>query len=553
MRSVKIATLFLGIVGIFTHILGAFSYPGCADVTANDFELEKLFDKATGPTWEPVKMAFSTDATGNVDVYFIELRDAAKTLASIKVYKGATKTVVNLISFTVAGGGNDGLAGLAMDPNFKTNGWLYVQYSIGTVFRLSRFTVQGNTIAPSSEVAILEIPSTRSQYHTGGAMQFDAYGDLWWGVGDNMAAELGPSNTADLRGKIVRIHPIAIAEGQKPAMGIGSTYTIPKGNYGEYFAAKYTAEGNAARAAEFADLSKVRPEIYASGARNPYTLTLDPVRRWVTWGDCGPDHGAVTEEHNLTTVPGHFGYPHFAGNNWTRPDYLGTDPKAPLNKNANAKGVKILPPATPAIRSYQQDCAMTGPIYRYNSNLQSSIKLPQHFDGWWLIADFNKDWIYGYKLSEDGTKLIDSNKFTDAGGIFANIKPKLYDPLDVQTGPDGALYVLNYNGWYNSGANTSIVRIKYIGKPCNVVPVNTHVATKSLNATFDQSDLLINGTGNIFVSIYDVSGQEMYRSIHHDGDKISMEKIKTSAHGLMIINVSQGNGQQILKYHGLRQ
>ena len=56
---------------------------------------------------------------------------------------------------------------------------------------------------------------------------FDASGNLWIGVGDTRAGEVAAPNTNDLRGKILRIKPIAIPDGETPAPGVGTT--VPGG------------------------------------------------------------------------------------------------------------------------------------------------------------------------------------------------------------------------------------------------------------------------------------------------------------------------------------
>ena len=116
----------------------------------------------------------------------------------------------------------------------------------------SSFTIttgaNGDTILPSSEKVILEIPGQRQTCcHTGGAMEFDAYGDLWITQGNNggragsnttnppegmdetkkyESDQWGASSTKGLRGNILRIHPDNSTKG----------YSIPSGNFGEYFA-----------------------------------------------------------------------------------------------------------------------------------------------------------------------------------------------------------------------------------------------------------------------------------------------------------------------------
>src|SRR6185295_15827161 len=209
------------------------TYPGCDNVTNNSFRQVSLIRRGQPPDpelSEPVKMALEMDAAGNVDIYFTELR------GKLKRYNGASKTVQTLATLNVWKGPygqgqtdvEEGLVGIALDPNFKTNHWLYLYYSpmAVNVFRIARFTLSGNALDMGSETVLLDIPSQREDCcHTGGAMQFDAYGDLWVTVGNNTGRfgtplnmdegrkfnsdEWGATCTAGLRGGIIRIHPLA--------------------------------------------------------------------------------------------------------------------------------------------------------------------------------------------------------------------------------------------------------------------------------------------------------------------------------------------------------
>ena len=122
-------------------------------------------------------------------------------------------------------------------------------------------------------------------------MDFDSEGNLYVGVGDDVNpydanrnwtpidqryehrydARNTSANTNDLRGKILRIKPRANADG---APGVGTTYDIPPGNM--------FAPGT----------EKTKPEIYAMGFRNPFTVHADPDRPGVVVvGEYGPDSG----------------------------------------------------------------------------------------------------------------------------------------------------------------------------------------------------------------------------------------------------------------------
>lgn len=435
------------------------TYPGCADVTNADFRFETLAQRgqASDPDMnEPLKMAFDmTD--GVVDVYYVERK------GKLKVWSGASKTSKVLGQFQVEGAtgtSEEGLLGVVLDPGFQRNKWIYLFWTPANPveYRLSRFTLAGERLDMATEKVLLRFPhETRACCHNGGGMQFDAYGDLWITTGGNGSNQGGPldevnvhyseedgsSNTADLRGGVLRIHPDDSPRG----------YGIPKGNFGEYFADRAQSSGQAALAAQYRDTALVKPEIYIKGGRNPYTMTLDPVRRWITTGDVGPDNGAQMEEHNLYKAPAFSGWPYFAGKNLMHRG--NKDPNAPTNTSKWNKGLKTLPPATPAIRSYGTATAVTGPIYRYDGDLQSAVKFPPHFHRKWFIAEFKQNWIRVATLDEAGTRIEKEDV------IFQN--HRFTNPLDMQMGPDGALYVLNYAGYFNSTAATSIVKVSYAG------------------------------------------------------------------------------------------
>jgi cytochrome c len=140
--------------------------------------------------------------------------------------------------------------------------------------------------------------------HTGGGMHFDDLGDLYLSIGNNEgrgsdgmnetdsidSGEWGASSTASVRGGIIRIRPLETAVN-------GRLYAIPKGNFGEYWADKFAAEGKpAALVAEYRDPKKVLPEIYVKGNRNPYGIAVDRVRRWVAVGDVGPSRSPSRQD-----------------------------------------------------------------------------------------------------------------------------------------------------------------------------------------------------------------------------------------------------------------
>ena len=446
-------SVFLSAFAAFLQ--GAFaqkSYPGCDPLADSDFKITTLISRdAQNQLEEPVKMALDMDDQGSIDIYFVQ------RYGKIRKFAVASKQLTTIGTIPVDVKLEDGVTGIILDPGFKTNRWLYLYYATGTAtdfkFHLSRFKLDGaGMLGMASERPILIIPAGKGKSHTGGSMRFDPQGVLYLGVGENEGGELSSANTNDLRGKILRIKPIAFPDAEKPAPGPGATYTIPTGNL--FPTAANGGPGTA----------KTRPEIYIMGDRNPYTLSLDNQTGRLAWGELGPNGTDTTEEDNITKTPGNYGYPYYAGHQVVVTPNAGT-PDKPLNNNPQNTGLKELPASIPATRAYLRSAAMTGPIYRYNDAPKSSaIKFPPHFEGLWFVTDFNSNEIDTIQLDASGTKMV------SVGRVFKNLR--LDAPLDFQQGPDGALYVVNYGGYFSSTAATALVRLEYSGS-CRPAPVGT--------------------------------------------------------------------------------
>lgn len=187
--------------------------------TANDATLSE-------PTRMDVQVVRNGNTITHVNIFFVE------RLGKVKMYDGAQKKVVNLGSIAVwaKGTNNDnGLMGIALDPNFAQNRNVFFWYSPdqlrgqNRLLRLTRMTLNADyTLNKATEKILIEILGSKSDmWHSGGPMQFDSYGDLWVAIGNNSpdldpgscnlmsttdstnSAEWGPSNTANMRG----VHP----------------------------------------------------------------------------------------------------------------------------------------------------------------------------------------------------------------------------------------------------------------------------------------------------------------------------------------------------------
>jgi len=373
----------------------------------------------------------------------------------------------------------DGLLGLAADPNFATNGWIYMYYSpAGPESKnvLARFQMKGDSLDLASKKILLEIPTQRLKCcHTGGSIAFDTKGNLYMSTGDNSNpfasgyapvderpgrmpwdAQKSSANTNDLRGKIIRIHP-------EP----DGTYTIPEGNL--------FPPGTA----------KTRPEIYTMGHRNPYRISIDSHTGFLYWGDVGPDANVDSvgrgprgyDEINQARSAGNYGWPHFVANNqaYYRTTFSDSvtvvpgerfDPAHPINRSPNNTGLTELPPARGAYIWYPYAASpefpivgsggrasAAGPVFHRDDFRNAARPFPQYYDGKLFIYEFMRHWIMAVSMDTNGDlKSIERFMPTE----------KFSAPIEMEFGPSGDLYLLEYGTvWFKGNDDARLVRIEY--------------------------------------------------------------------------------------------
>ncbi|MEO6035472.1 MAG: PQQ-dependent sugar dehydrogenase [Verrucomicrobiota bacterium] len=405
---------------------------------------------------------------------------------TVKMWSPKTKAVTVIGKISVFTGLEDGLLGMTLDPKFLKNGWIYFYHSLpetgadadgkktGTN-RLSRLTLNGGSLDMASEKPLLDVGTQREQCcHAGGSVSFDAKGNLYVSAGDNTNpfesdgyapiderpgrspwdAQKSSANANDLRGKILRIHPEN-----------DGTYTIPKGNLFK--------PGTAG----------TRPEIYVMGDRNPFRISLDRKNGFLYWGEVGPDAGGFNEvrgpagfdEINQARTAGNFGWPYFVGDNkpywhWdfvAKTNTFKYDPAKPVNTSPFNTGIHELPPAQPAFIYYPSGAstkfpvvktggrtAMAGPVYYFSKKLKSSNRLPESFDHTLFIYEWSRNWIIAVHLDKD-EKILKMEPFC--------AEMDFKRPMDMELGPDGCLYIIEWGTAWGNNKDTKIIRLEYIG------------------------------------------------------------------------------------------
>jgi cytochrome c len=395
----------------------------------------------------------------------------------VKIFEPETGLAKDIGFIPVFAESEDGLLGLAKDPGFESNRWIYLYYSPKgevSINRLSRFTLVDDILDMGSEIVMLEIPQFRGCCHSGGSIEFDSKGNLFLSLGDdttpfesdnynpidertgrpeNVDAQRSSSNSNDLRGGILRITP-------QP----DGSYTIPKGNL--------FPEGT----------PNTRPEIYVMGNRNPFRISVDPKNGFLYWGEVGPDAQFDSlqrgprgyDEINQAKEAGFFGWPYFIGDNkryWyydfeKQESIFEFDPEAPINNSPNNTGLNKLPTAQPAMIWYpyaeSEDFplvrsggrnAMAGPVFYHDLFPKTGVKFPKYYHGKLFIYDWMRNWIFAVTLDEHGD-FVSMEEFMPS--------TEFDKPMDMQFGPDGSLYVLEYGTYWNAQNDDSgIYKIEF--------------------------------------------------------------------------------------------
>jgi cytochrome c len=423
-------------------------------------------------------------------------------------WHGVDGTKVEAGTLAVYTHDEEGLQGIAVDPDFDINHWVYLYYSpaLDTVsddqsttadegaapltgnadswtpfrgqMRLSRFRFDAPLLDLASERIVLEVPVDRGMCcHVGGKLDFDGAGNLYLSTGDDtnpfqssgytpiderldhhpaLDAQRSAGNTNDLRGKLLRIHVEA-----------DGSYTIPDGNL--------FPPGTAA----------TRPEIYAMGLRNPYRFSVNRSTGEIYLADYSPDATladpargpAGTGKWMVIREPSNWGWPYCATPSLpyvhydfaTETSQETFDCAHPSNHSPRNTGLVDLPavsepdlaysysalPSVPALGSGGVG-PMGGPAYDYAAGNPSSTpspgKWPEQYAGLPLFYEWTRDFV--------GTVQLDA---AGKWSALTRLPFAVDNPIDLAFSPDGTLYVLEYGDTYFvANPEAQLARIEFV-------------------------------------------------------------------------------------------
>lgn len=240
-----------------------------------------------------------------------------------------------------------GLLGIKTHPEYHTNGYLYLYYSVPNENhnRVIRVTIHDNIALPGSEQLIIDLDPLPGITHNGGDMTFDENCKLYITVGDGQFSPNG-QNMSSLLGKVLRLNDDGSIPDDNPF------YEIVE--------------------------DKLK-SIWALGVRNPFTIAMNKLTQQIYFNDVG---SGFFEEINLLVKGANYGWA--VGEGY-------------LNNTAYED----------PIFAYGRDfgCAIVGGTF----NDATYLLFPQEYSGLYFFSDYCSGEIYMYSLSGDSLKGVFAN------------------------------------------------------------------------------------------------------------------------------------------------
>jgi glucose/arabinose dehydrogenase len=300
----------------------------------------------------------------------------------VRIIKNGQLQATPFLTVQTSNSAQGGLLGLTFDPDFESNGYLYVHYTSPNAWphqHISRFQADPNNpdqVLPNSEEILLHINNEPQTGHLGGHIRFGLDGKLYIPIGDNFDPA-SAQNIEKTNGKILRVNPDG---------------TVPSDN-------------------PFVHIPWAKQEIWAMGFRNPFSFAIQPGTGRIFMNDVGADPPERREEVNEIVKGGNYGWPSNQG--YTSDSQF----QSPLfaYDSTFAGG----------------NCSITGGAF-YNPEEE---KFPTKYVGKYFFSDLCGGWIY----------YLDPDAPNPQSTVTA-FSPDLSggSPVDLTVSADGDLFYLDY-------------------------------------------------------------------------------------------------------------
>jgi len=343
----------------------------------------------------------------------------------------------------ISGGNERGLLGVAVDPGFSSNGYLYVYYTAkGDQCKVVRLTLTSKTdtspaeISPTSRLEILANIPDNAWNHNGGTLRFGPDRMLYLSIGDD-ASSCQAQSINDVHGAILRMD-VRLSQEEEARLQKGDrSVLVPEDN-------PFSTEDGVNSGL-----------IYAYGLRNPFRFAIDPANGDLLIADVG-----LLDFEEIDYLPFSSG----GGLNFGWPFFEGPAPRAQPGCRKISTETYLQPVAyydrTGYVASVISLC-----LYRPN-NPSGRFTWPKEYFGDYFFTDYFQGFVRRLKRKKDGNWATPAKVSGQPDSL--NWATDLKSVPDAFVGADGALYYLRqFDDKFTpqSGQLRRIVFLKTAGSP----------------------------------------------------------------------------------------
>ena len=386
---------------------------------------------ATLPTYQAVGLTFAPDGR----IFAWQKNGQVRIVKNGQLLSQAFFTLGDKVNIS----GDRGLVGLTLDPNFASNGYVYLLYvyegggnpgdngpKTARLTRVQADPANADVALTNSEVVLLGTLSNApcSQYAEGSDCM----------ASDSIAHTVGTVRFAP-DGKIL----VGMGDGSSPFFTDPLAFRSQNLNYYNGKILRLNPDGTASNDNPFYDgTNSVRSKVYAYGLRSPYRFGVHPTTGEVIIADVGH---TKWEELNRGV-----------GKNFGWPCYEGNSPQQAF-QSAFPSQCAGVPPS-----------AVTAPLYTYPHGDEAAVVGGPHYTATQFPPKYQGNFFFADYVQSFMRRVV----FDDNNNVVSveNFATNLTTLVSLELGPDGALYYLEL-------ATGKLRRIRFTGSAPRAVAAAT--------------------------------------------------------------------------------